>query len=969
LDDVSLVFVFLGALGVDTSPRRDAEAKNRRSTRIVQAVPLTVTGVDALGRPFQERTSTLIINCQGCRYQSKHYVLKNMWLTFEVPHPETGRPPRSVRARVTWVQRPRTVRELFQIGAELEVAGNVWGVAFPPSDWVVFPDVSRADTSSRPTPFSIATAFESPRSEQIDAPLIAPQEESIDTAAHEADAAPAEPATSPVARETEQTTDQESVSQADGNLRVMPSPGSADEALLLARQMSRLVNEARQQLQEAVNSQASQAVSSEIHSLLPSIETQLREAAEKSVRDAASTQGQEVLRAALENISQGEIERLSARWSQEADRHLRVGIGRLSTEIDQIEQRRRDDLEATVNTRFDQARAEIDNATQTLGAESAAAQALLEQWRRESEETAAANLRRWTELAESSSAQSLARMSELEAAAARVAERISAATSEAESGWRARLEADVASANERVHERVESSLDAAARQVAERLTHNSESTAHELERHIAQRIEALGRAFTEATAEAESALGTLRASLGKETGRAQAAVSQLHEASVRIESHGAALDGLREAASAEIERHGQALVESHSAELNRRAEAIATSVVERLEPSLVAAGRQLLSTLAQEIEQQFGAQFDRAAAVLRELETGTANADEALRGHQDRVREISDRAVQDTAARTEETFRQIESQFQDAGAAAQVRWLAELETRATETTHNAFESIFKSAEWYEKKVQTQMQATLERGLAQAAEALRDKAGELSGLFATELDHFTRSYVEHAKEQLDDQARIAAIRTREAAEEASDAVAGGFSERAAKIAAEQYQRLVTQSASAQEHFAARLDNQAAETQSKLDTAAQQTAAQFRVDIEKQSGESLVGARERFDAQAETLTETWRGARAAELQQIEADLARMGNQAVDEYKQRLENNSNTWVLASVTKLNQHSQNLIEQLAAESEDRIRAACSGVFAQIGETMRQRILRAPEPDAHTTNDSAPESDSAPANS
>src|ERR1700691_914717 len=149
--------------------------------RMVQPVHLAVTGVDALGRPFQERTSTLIINCQGCRYQSKHYVLKNMWLTFEVPHPETGRPPRSVRARVTWVQRPRTVRELFQIGAELEVAGNVWGVAFPPSDWVVFPDASRADTSSRPAPLSIATAFEAPRSEQIDAPLIAPQEESIDT--------------------------------------------------------------------------------------------------------------------------------------------------------------------------------------------------------------------------------------------------------------------------------------------------------------------------------------------------------------------------------------------------------------------------------------------------------------------------------------------------------------------------------------------------------------------------------------------------------------------------------------------------------------------------------------------------------------------------------------------------------------------------------------------------------------------
>ncbi len=61
-----------------------AELRKRRSTRIVQAVPLVVTGVDALGRPFVERTSSLIINCHGCRYQSKHYVLKNMWVTMEI---------------------------------------------------------------------------------------------------------------------------------------------------------------------------------------------------------------------------------------------------------------------------------------------------------------------------------------------------------------------------------------------------------------------------------------------------------------------------------------------------------------------------------------------------------------------------------------------------------------------------------------------------------------------------------------------------------------------------------------------------------------------------------------------------------------------------------------------------------------------------------------------------------------------
>ena len=125
------------------------EAQKRRSTRLQQAVPLTVSGVDALGRSFQERTSTVVVNCHGCRYQSKHYVLKNTWVTLEVPRSEPGEPPRVARARVTWIQRPRTVRDLFQIGVELEVPGNLWGTAFSEPDWFPFPDNAELLAPSR----------------------------------------------------------------------------------------------------------------------------------------------------------------------------------------------------------------------------------------------------------------------------------------------------------------------------------------------------------------------------------------------------------------------------------------------------------------------------------------------------------------------------------------------------------------------------------------------------------------------------------------------------------------------------------------------------------------------------------------------------------------------------------------------------------------------------------------------------
>ena len=53
-------------------------------------------------------------------------------MTLEVPL-ESGR--QSVRARVAWVQRPRSIREFFQVAAELETPANIWGLSSPPEDW------------------------------------------------------------------------------------------------------------------------------------------------------------------------------------------------------------------------------------------------------------------------------------------------------------------------------------------------------------------------------------------------------------------------------------------------------------------------------------------------------------------------------------------------------------------------------------------------------------------------------------------------------------------------------------------------------------------------------------------------------------------------------------------------------------------------------------------------------------------
>ncbi|HEY6443212.1 MAG TPA: hypothetical protein VIY66_07730 [Candidatus Acidoferrales bacterium] len=106
--------------------------QRRRSERVPKSVVMVVHGFDLLGQPFEERTATIALNLQGCRYLSRHHLPKNTWVTLELPEDPKHR---STRARVAWIQRPHSVREFFQIAVELERPANVWNIDPSPADW------------------------------------------------------------------------------------------------------------------------------------------------------------------------------------------------------------------------------------------------------------------------------------------------------------------------------------------------------------------------------------------------------------------------------------------------------------------------------------------------------------------------------------------------------------------------------------------------------------------------------------------------------------------------------------------------------------------------------------------------------------------------------------------------------------------------------------------------------------------
>ena len=85
--------------------------------------------------PYQEQVATLSISCHGCTYQTKHEVIQGETVYLQIKPPNQGAVGSSSRARVKWVQKLGAKDRAFQIAVELEVAGNIWGVASPPDDW------------------------------------------------------------------------------------------------------------------------------------------------------------------------------------------------------------------------------------------------------------------------------------------------------------------------------------------------------------------------------------------------------------------------------------------------------------------------------------------------------------------------------------------------------------------------------------------------------------------------------------------------------------------------------------------------------------------------------------------------------------------------------------------------------------------------------------------------------------------
>jgi len=885
-----------------------AELRKRRSTRIVQAVPLVVTGVDALGRPFVERTSSLIINCHGCRYQSKHYVLKNMWVTMEIPHPETGQPPRTVRGRVAWIQRPRTVRQLFQVALELEVSGNVWGIAFPPEDWSAFSDMAQVVIKLDAAPDT------SPSLPEVTEP---------DTTQHLGEA--------------------EIPLAGPDNLRVFPSPASAtDASLQLARQVARLVADAKQQIQAATREAASQAVSAERRLSFEQWEQKF----------AAG-------RAEIENETARAVEKFQLETDQRsrtahaaAAEALRTELPRwLGPQLEQLTRELTTSLAREGAVQRNEHAQQLESVTDTLRKAAQQGEYAATRLKTQAEQTqtqiaaqAESATRALEEAARQHEQHATGQREALLAAANEIQQQVTAALASAQSSLQAQLVSELEAAQTRWRTAIESTLSEVQDRAAGGLNLHARGWMDQLQDEISRHAAAARESAANAALETEQRIATLRDALQEQTQRLESVLTVAGETSQRLEQHSVGLEHVQQQALSGFHAQIENQLNPHREEIQRRSEALFEEINSKIRATFEEASSQAVAQFDRQVQEIVVPHVTRAEEAMHRLAGGRSLLDAALTMQQDRIRNSADEAFAESLARFRENLGSVEQILQDSSQTIIGQNMAELEGKASDLKHQMVEELLKSAEWYEKKAQTQIQNLTERTIEHAGNELREKAGEISGVFASELDHSSRNFVGHTQTQMEEVVRDAFERARALFAEAADTTAAAFTDevqRTGRRELDGFNEEVRRSADG-----ARLQLDAARVEFAQQTTAEQEGFLRRFQS------SMGGALEAGVAEAQKkvsegfgpLLDSWKAMTVAHQQEMQNIYGQMGEQATEQYRSRLENVSNQWMLATVASLDHQSREMISGIAATAEEKLRAACAQVFDGVGESLRERL-------------------------
>jgi hypothetical protein len=547
-----------------------------------------------------------------------------------------------------------------------------------------------------------------------------------------------------------------------------------------------------------------------------------------------------------------------------------------------------------------------------------------------------------------------------------------AAADEAAATWRQRLESEMALARAQWSELLQSSLDSSMERLVKQLSGRSQEILHDAEQKMSERFAELRQPLGQISSEAHETLSGVKSALEQEVARARSSLAEIERAASRMKEYSAQLEAASHDTLNELHRRLENILEAQADEMNRRAENLVAGVPQRLGPALESAGHQLVERTLAEIDSKIAPRIERVPELLRELAAREVEAEEALRLHRERLRQLAENSQREMASQMTATLANLRSDFESARTEALAKWSEELDAAGVRASHAAAESIGRSSEWFQQEARARLQVLVEQALAGAANGFEEKTAQAGRKFEAQLEEQSAARLGQIQQRLDGVAGEVTGRTRTQLDQAAETAAASFGQVLRGISEQEVQQFTNTSRSALAERTQDLESFAQQQLGKLEAGAGASVERFHAQMASQLEASVAQGRSALAAEFASALAAYRAERDAHEKVWAESLERASEEAAGKHQERLQTACDSWMVSSVRRLNEHGQNAIESLLRSADQALRDSFSRVFEGLSAMLRERATNAasvaafpPAPAREAAEPAAPHNESA----
>jgi hypothetical protein len=465
--------------------------------------------------------------------------------------------------------------------------------------------------------------------------------------------------------------------------------------------------------------------------------------------------------------------------------------------------------------------------------------------------------------------------------------------------WRERLTSEMAVAQRQWDELLQSSIDRTLQRLAEQLPEHAQHAVRSTEEKMAEQFANLGQLLAQMSSEAQNTLAGVKALIDQELWKAREA--------------------------------------------------------------LESARQQTLDRIAVDAEARIAPHAARVPELLRELSGREEQVTESLRLHRDRLRQATEGTLREVTTQIEATTRSLRGEFEAARVEALAKWNEELDAISARAGHAASESISKTSEWLQQETGQRLQVLAEQTLAGATASFQEETTKAAAEFGKHLEGQSIFHLAQVHQQLDSVANDLTGRTRTQMAEAAEAAAASFGQVLHNISSEHSEQFTHASQSAFDQKKQDLENLTSQAQANLDSSTTNAMESLRQQTSSHVESTLNDTRSALAAETAASLESHRAERDAHAQRWTENLNAIADQSATQCNDRIQTAADAWTVASVRRLNEHGQNVIESLMRSADQALRDSISKIFEGLATTLRDYATNASSAGA-SSSFGAPES-------